>query len=41
MGFTVVDSLSIASPTDTDSAEVANDLTLNRIEISRYPQIAD
>ena len=41
MGFTVVDSLSIISPTENDPAEVANDLTLNRIEISRYPQIAD
>jgi hypothetical protein len=41
LGFTVVDSLSIASPTATDPAEVANNLTLNRVEIRSYPQIAD
>jgi hypothetical protein len=41
MAFTVLDSLSIISPTATDPAEVANNLTLNRVEIRSYPQIAD
>jgi N-acetylmuramoyl-L-alanine amidase len=40
-GFTVVDSLSLASPTATDAAEVANGLTLNRMELRSYPQVAD
>jgi hypothetical protein len=39
--FTVLDSLSIVSTTATDPAEVANNLTLNRVEIRSYPQIAD
>jgi hypothetical protein len=41
IGFTVGDSLSIATPTETDPAEVANNLTLNQLEIRTYPQIAD
>jgi hypothetical protein len=40
-GFTVVDSLSLASPSQTDFAEAATDLVLNRIELRTYPQILD
>jgi N-acetylmuramoyl-L-alanine amidase len=40
-GFTVVDSLSLTGPTSTDSAEVANGLTLNRLELRSYPQVLD
>jgi hypothetical protein len=40
-GFTMVDSLSLSSPTATDPAEVANALTLNRVEVRTYPQIQD
>jgi hypothetical protein len=40
-GFTVVDSMSLTSPTSTDPAEAATDLTLNRIEIRSYPQVVD
>jgi hypothetical protein len=40
-GFTVVDSLSFASPTATNAAEVANGLTLNLIEVREYDQVND
>jgi hypothetical protein len=39
--LTVSDSLSLVTATDTDAAEVANNLTLNRIEFRSYPQIVD
>jgi hypothetical protein len=41
LAFTVADSLSFLNATQTDPAEVANNLVLNRIEIRSYPQIAD
>jgi uncharacterized lipoprotein YddW (UPF0748 family) len=41
LGFTVLDSLSLVSTTASDAAEVANNLTLNRVEIRSYPQVAD
>jgi hypothetical protein len=41
LGFTVLDSLSLVSTTASDAAEVANNLTLNRVEIRSYPQLAD
>jgi hypothetical protein len=41
LAFTVADSLSFASSTQTDSAEAASNLTLNRMEIRSYPQVVD
>jgi hypothetical protein len=40
-GFTVVDSLSLISADNTDAAEVANNLTLNQIEVRTHPFSAD
>jgi hypothetical protein len=40
-GFTVVDSLSFATPTATNAAEAANNLILNLIEVREYDQVND
>jgi hypothetical protein len=37
LGFTVVDSLSLANSSNTDAAEVANNLNLNLIEVREHP----
>ncbi len=41
VAFTVADSLSLVDASNTNASEIANNLTLNRIEIREFPQVND